>query len=242
MGKMFAIVRREVGAYWSTWTGYIIVAAALFIDGLLFNSFAMGSEPRYSADILAEFFYMASGIAMVSALLLSTRLIAEERQSGTLVLFHTSPVSERQLVYGKFFSAMAFFLFLNVLTLYIPALVMIRGKVSLGHLASGYAGLLLLGGACVAIGMFASSLASNQLVAAVLGALILVTLLVLWMAADIVSPPFKDVFSYVAIHNRHFGPFGRGVVHTEHLVYYASVMVFFLEASVRVLETRRWRG
>lgn len=242
MGTMFAIARRELGSFFSTWMGYIIVASTLFIDGLLFNAYAVGKEPRYSADILAEFFYFASGIAMVSGLLLSTRLLSEERQNGTLVIFHTSPITERQMIYGKFLSVAAFFLVLNALTLYIPGLIMINGKISVGHLVAGYSGLMLLGCAAIAVGTLASAMAPNQLVAGVLGALILVTLLVLWMLSDIVSPPFADVFGYVAIHNRHFPPFGRGIVHTEHVIYYLSAIVFFLESSVRVLETRRWRG
>jgi len=73
--------------------GYVIIAAALVIEGLLFNSFAIGSTPKYSADVLGDFFYFASGISIVSGLFLAMRLIAEEKQTGTIVLFNTSPIS-----------------------------------------------------------------------------------------------------------------------------------------------------
>src|SRR6185312_10448810 len=107
MGKALLVAGRELGAFFSTWMGYIICAAALFIDGLLFNAFAVSNSPKFSADVLSDFFYFASGITMVAGLFLSMRLVAEEKQSGTLVLFYTSPISERQLIYGKFLSALA---------------------------------------------------------------------------------------------------------------------------------------
>jgi ABC-2 type transport system permease protein len=170
------------------------------------------------------------------------RLLAEEKQSGTIVLFYTSPISERQLIYGKFLSAAIFSIVLHILSLYLPALIFINGKVSLGHLASGYLCLFLIGAAAIAITQFASTIAPNQLVAAVTGALLTVTLLVCWMLADVVEPPFKEIFSYLSIHNKHFTPFSQGIVHTRDVIYYLSVIVFFLECSVRALESRRWRG
>ena len=242
MGKCLLVAGRELRAYFSTWMGYIICAAALFIEGLLFNAFAVGNQPKPSADVLADFFYFASGMAIVAGVFLAMRLLAEEKQNGTIVLFYTSPVSERQLVYGKFLSALFFFLITQVLSMYMPGLVFMVGKISFGHLAAGYLMLTLIGAAAIAITLFASAIAPNQLVAGVTGALIVVTLLVLWMVADVVEQPFKDLFGYLAIHNRHFVPFSQGIVHTRDLIYYGSVILLFLECSVRALETRRWQG
>lgn len=242
MGKCLLIARRELGAFFTTWMAYIIGAAALFIDGLLFNAYAIGRNPKLSAEVLGDFFYFASGISMVAGVLLAVRLISEEKQSGTIVLFFTSPISSRQLIYGKFLSALAFLFFLHVISLYMPALIFVHGKISLGHLASGYLVLLLIGSTAIAISLFASTVSPNQLIAGVLGALFTVTMLVLWMVSEIVEPPFKDVFSYLAIHNKHFLPFSEGIVHIKDVVYYLSMIVFFLECSVQALEARRWRG
>ena len=242
MGKVVLVAGRELSSFFSTWMGYIICAAALFIDGLLFNAFAVGNNAKFSAEVLADFFYFASGLSIVAGLFLAMRLIAEEKQSGTIVLFFTSPITERQLIYGKFLSALVFSLVLHALSLYMPALIFIHGKVSLGHLASGYLALVLIGAASIAISLFASTISPNQLVAGVTGALFTVTLLVLWMVADIAEPPFKDLFHYLSIHNRHFTPFSQGMVHTKDVIFYLSVIVFFLECSVRALEARRWRG
>ena len=228
MHKSWLVARRELGSFFNTWMGWIIVASALFIDGLLFNAFAMGQQAKLSADVLGDFFYFASGITIVAGILLAMRLIAEEKQNGTITLLYTSPVTERQIVYGKFVSAVMFVMILHVVSLYLPALIMMKGKISGGHLAAGY--------------LFASAMAPNQLTAAVVGTMITVTMLVLWIVADISSPPFKEILSHLALHNRHFNSFAKGIVKLSDVVYYLSVTIFFLECSVRAVESRRWQG
>lgn len=240
--KIRLIAKRELGSFFTTWMGWIIIAAALFIDGLLFNAFAMGKQARLSTDVLGDFFYFASGISIVAGILLAMRLVAEEKQNGTIALLYSSPVTERQLVYGKFLSAILFAMILHIVSLYLPALIMMKGKISLGHLAAGYINLILIGGSAISITLFASALAPNQLLAAVTGSLITVTFLILWIVADIASPPFKEVFAHMALHNRHFASFAKGIVKLSDVVYYLSVIIFFLECSVRTIESRRWQG
>ncbi|NDE16746.1 hypothetical protein EBZ80_17615 [bacterium] len=242
MRKSWLVARRDLMAFFHTWMGWIIVAAALFIDGLLFNAFAVGQQAKLSAEVLGDFFYFASGISIVAGILLAMRLVAEEKQNGTITLLYTSPLTERQLVYGKFVSALLFSLVLHIVSLYLPALIMMKGKISMGHLAAGYLNLVLIGGAAISITLFASAMAPNQLTAAVVGTMITVTMLVLWIVADIASPPFKEIFSHLALHNRHFNSFAKGIVKLSDVVYYLSVMVFFLECTVRVVESRRWQG
>ena len=113
MNKVWLIAHREISSYFNTWMGYIIIFAALLIDGLLFNAFAIGNKPKFSADVLKDFFFLSSGIGMVAAIFLAMRLLAEERQFGTITLFYTSPISERQLIYGKFISGLFMFLILQ---------------------------------------------------------------------------------------------------------------------------------
>jgi ABC-2 type transport system permease protein len=242
MGKIWLVTKRELNGYFRTWTGYIIVFFSLMINGLLFNSFAIGDQAKFSAEVLEDFFYFSSGIAMVACVFLAMRLLAEERQSKTIVLFFTSPITERQIIYGKFVSALVVFVLLQVFSLYLPSLIFVEGKVSLGHLAAGYLGVILLGTAVLAVSLFSSVIASNQMVAGILGASLTVMLLIFWILSGVTDEPFKEVFSYIAIHNMHFIPFSRGIVHIRDIIYYLSVVVFFLECSVRVLETRRLEG
>lgn len=236
------IVARELRAFFTTWMGYVIGCAALLINGILFNTQAIGDKPEFSHEILYQFFYFSSGIAMVAGVFLAMRLLAEEKTQNTIVLYFTAPVSERQVIYGKFLSVAIFFTLLQVLSLYLPALILIEGKVSLGHLAAGYLGTSLLGFVVLAITLFASVVSPNQLVAGILATTITVIFLVMWTLATVVDEPLREIFSFLAIHNNHFRNFGRGLIDIKDVVYYLSVMVFFLECAVRALESRRVEG
>ena len=120
-------------------------------------------------------------------------------------------------------------------------LVLVNGKVSLGHIAVGYAGLLLLASAALAIGVFASSLARSQVVAAVIAAAALVSMLLLWWVAKIADPPLKGFVSALALHANNFRPFMEGVLQLRFVVYYLAVPYLFLLFATKVLQARRWR-
>jgi len=241
MKTVALLVRRELGAYFNTSWGWVILAFVLLIDGLLFNGFALGGKERYSADVLQDFFYFSSGTTMIAGILLTMRLIAEERQTGTIILLETAPVREAEVVLGKFLGALAFLAIVTALTGYMPALIFVNGKVSIAQILTGYLGLFSLGAATVAIGTFGSSLARNQLLAAVLGAVMLVVMLLGWLIGQISEPPLSEIFSYSALFDRHFQPFMEGRINTEGLVFYASLCFAFLLLATRTLQLRRWR-
>jgi ABC-2 type transport system permease protein len=239
-GGLGLIVRRELGVYARSRGGYVIAALVLAITGLLFNVDAVGSGSKYSADVLADFFKDASGVMMVAGILVSMRLIAEERQSGTLPLLLNSSLTEGQVVVAKFLSAWIFLCVLIGLSLYMPALIFLRGKVSVAHIGVGYLGLFLLGGATVAIGTFGSAIARTQVVAAIVGASLVVLMLVVWLLARIVDGPLGEVFGYLALWDKHFTPFMRGTLALPGVVYYLSVIALFLTLARNSLESRRW--
>jgi ABC-2 type transport system permease protein len=178
---------------------------------------------------------------MLASVFIGMRLIAEERQSGTLVLLATSPVREWQLVFGKFLSALTFLGLMTALTIYMPLLVMVNGKISLAHILAGYLGVLLLGATCIALVTFCSALAPNQLVAAVLGASAVVGFLLMWLLSRVASPPVEDLLAYLSIHDKHFRPFMRGVISIQDVMFYLSLTYVALLLATRVLEGRRWR-
>jgi ABC-2 type transport system permease protein len=241
MSNVWYVLRRELGVYLRSPMGYIIIAVALVIDGLLFNAFAVGSAPRKSSEVIEAFFYLASGPTLGASIFISMRLIAEERQSGTWVLLATSALRDWQVVLGKFLAAVAFLAVLNALTAYMPALVMLHGKISLGHVAAGYTGLMLLGSAALAVGLFCSAVSPNQLVAVILAAGAIGTLVLLWMLSKIASPPVEDLLAYLSLHDKHFRPFMRGLLSLQDVVFYLSLTYVALTMATRVLETRRWR-
>lgn len=236
------IVKRELGQYLSTWSGYVIAAAMLLVSGLLFNVHAIGSSPRYSADVLSDLFFDMSGIVLVGSVLIAMRLIAEERANGTLPLLSGSSLTDGQVVIAKYLSAVAFMAGVLLLSLYLPALVVYSGKVSAGHVFAGYLGLMLLASVAVSISVFGSCLVKSQLVAGIIAGVLIVPLLLMWMLARVVEGPLGDVVGYLALHDKHFRPFMDGNVSTSNVVFYLSVTAFFLVLSRNVLEGRRWRA
>ena len=241
MRNIALIVRRELAAYLKSPMGYIIVALVLAITGLLFNAMALGRGEQLSARVLEKFFELASGVSLFSVVFLSMRLIAEERQTATLTLLMTSPIKEHEIVLGKFLSALIFFALMMALTVHMPLLIFVNGKVSVGHILGGYLGLLLLGSAGLAIGLFGSALGKNQLVALVVSGALVTSLVVFWMLGRVTDPPISDVVTYISLHGKHFPNFMRGVLHTRDVVFYLSVTYLFLLFAIHVLRARRWR-
>lgn len=243
MKPVWLIFRREMGAYLRSPLGYIVAAVVLLIDGLLFNAFAMGSDTaRKSSEVLRQFFYFSSGTTMAASLFLSMRLLAEERQTGTLTLLFGSPVRDYQIVLGKYFSALAFLGGMTLLTIYMPLLILVHGKVTGGHIMAGYLGLLLLGSASLSIGIFASALTRSQLVAILGGTAILVGLILSWLLGAITDRPINELFTWLSLHNKHFQPFMSGLINLQDVVFYLSATYFFLFLATRTLESRRWSG
>jgi gliding motility-associated transport system permease protein len=235
------IARRELGGYFRSMTGYVIAGLVLLIDGLLFNAFVLSAGEMYSADVLANFFYISFGTTVIASVFISMRLLAEERQTGTLVLLTSSPVHDWEIVIGKYLSAMAFLAIITLATVYIPALILVNGKVSLGHMAAGYLGLLLVGSAALAIGVFGSALARTQVLAAIISGVIVVSILIAHLVARVTDRPLKDMFMALALYARHFPPFQAGAIHLRDVVYYVVVSYVALFAAVRVMEARRWK-
>jgi ABC-2 type transport system permease protein len=235
------IYRRELGAYLRSPVGYIVAALVLLIDGILFQGMALGGGRKLSAEVLRQFFYFASGTTMIAAVALSVRLIAEERQQGTMVLLHTSPVRDVEIVLGKFLSAFTFLAGITLASVYMPLLILVNGKISFGQVAVGYLGLLLLGGAALSMGLFASSLTRHQLVAAAVGGALVGAMVLLYYLAQVLDPPLKEVVGSLDLFAQRFTPFMNGVLHLSHVVFYLSVMYLFLLLSVKTLEAKRWQ-
>jgi len=235
------VARRDLAAYTHGFSGYLIVAAVLFVLGLLFQTRGLGAGAQYSHEVLETFFENAGGLVMISGILFTMRSLAEERQLGTDVLLETSPATELQVVVGKWLAAMLVMVGMLALTLYMPGLIFVNGKVSLGHIAVGYLGLALLAGATTAIGVAASSLFETQLPAGILAAVVVVTMLLGWLLADVSDPPFDDILAYAAYWDQHYQEFMEGRLHLRSVVYYLSVTFLFLLGASKVLEGRRWR-
>jgi ABC-2 type transport system permease protein len=243
MSHVLLIAGRELKAYLRSPLGAVIAAVVLLGEGLWFMAKALGDTgaKRLSANVLATCLEGVSGATILACWVLSMRLIAWESEHGTLVLLRTSPVSDRATVLGKYLSVMGLLVVLTLLSAYMPALIFVNGKVSVGHILVGYLGILMLGSAVTAIGLFGSAVAKNQIIAAIIsGALVLVFVL-LWLVAKVSEPPIRAFVDGLAIHHLRQRDSLTGVLRLENVVYYAAMTFFFLLAAIKTLEARRWR-
>lgn len=238
--NVLLIARREFAGYARSPLGALIVSASLLASGITF--YVLGLSTRdISSEVLFQFFNGTAGVVTVAALILAVRLVAEEHQTGTMVMLNTSPISPASIIMGKFVSAFAMVVLLTTLTVYMPALIFVNGKVSIGHIAVGYAGLLLLGASVIAIGLFASSLTRSQVVAGLITAGICGLMYGLGYLAQNTDPPINTFLSALGLYHQNITPFMKGVLSLGGVVYYCSITYFFLLAATRVLDSRRWR-
>lgn len=241
MRAISIIYRRELGAYLRSPFGWVIAAILLLINGILFQGFAMSGE-KLSAIVLDRYFNFASAIPLFGGVLLSFRLLSEERQNHSMVLLNTSPIRDSEIVLGKFFAALTFLTILLALSIYMPIMIKVNGKITTAQVLVGYLGLILLGAATLAIGLFGSALTRQQLVAAVASAAMVSIMCFIHLLADKVDPPLKDVLNQVDLWWTHFQyGFQKGVLNLKDVVYYIAVTYFFLLLSTKTLEAKRWQ-
>ncbi|MCL6649227.1 MAG: ABC transporter permease [Chloroflexi bacterium] len=233
--KVFTIAGKELRSYFASPLAYVVTAGFLVITGIFFAlSVILTSEAslRFALDNFRV-------ILLFITPLITMRLLAEEQATGTIELVLTSPVRDWELVVGKFLGALALFGVMLGLTLYYPFLLFLYGKPDPGPIVSGYLGLVLLGAGFIALGLLTSALTKNQIVAAVLA---FAVLLLLWLASpigDVFSGPARDILHYLSALD-HYSDFSRGVIDTRDVVYYLSLAVAGLFATVQVVGARRW--
>lgn len=248
MRTIQAVAWKEIQVYFSSPTAYIVALIFLFFTGVFFT-FGLGTA--FPEASLSNFFvgidfgiYAIGGVTLMLVLLapaLTMRLLAEEQKLGTIELLLTSPVRDWEIILGKYLAALVFLLGTLALTLYYPLLLFIYADPDPGPIYAGYLGLVLYGAAALAIGMLTSTLTSNQIVAFVVAAGILLVLYFTDFAALVVGQGiWANVIAEMGIKS-HFDDFNRGVIDTKHIVYFLSVIAVFLFLSIRALESRRWR-
>ena len=242
MKKLFAIMGREWRAYFLSPLAYVILTAYMFLNGFIFSRIvAFLSTPgvpreRFLSLMFTNTYFWIFTLFIVP--IITMRLLAEERKSGTLEVLLTSPVSEATVVLGKFLGALGFFL-----VVWIPSLIFIlylgsRTSIDYGAVASGYVGIALIGAYFIAIGVFASTLTKNQIVAAILTFAMLIPLFSAGLFQAGADPSRQTVIDYLNMWD-HMDEFARGIVDTRRLVYYLSGMAFFLFLSTVVLSSKK---
>ena len=236
MNKITVIALKEFKSYQTSPMAYVVTAIFLLLTGFFFST----SPATYTETSIKGFLGVGGILLLLLASVLTMRLLAEERKLGTLELLMTAPVRDSEVILGKFLGSLSILAVMLALTLYYPILLIAFGDPDLGPIGTGYLGLFLLGSTALAIGLFASSLTSNQIVAAVVAGGILFALWFIGTAAEFLPEALRKIFGHLSL-SFYFPDFIRGVIDTRGVVYYLSITVLFLFLAVRSLENAKWR-
>ena len=237
MSSTFIITRREFRSYFDGPIAYVVLGLSLTIVGwVVFRDYWTINR----ATLAPLFQYLPWALVILVIPAVTMRLLAEEKRTGTIELLITMPVRDLDVVLGKFLATLALFFVMLLLTVPYYFFINRLGNVDWGPVASGYLGLLLLSAAGTAMGLFASSITENQIVAFMLTFCSLFVLWILDYVGAAAGGWLGDFFGFISFQRR-LMPFTRGVIDLRNVVYFLSVAGFFLFLSVRSLESRRWK-
>lgn len=236
MSKIFAIAGRELRSYFMSPLAYVVAAFFMVVAGYLFSLILYHTK---QANLQPLFSNLAVMFLLITPAL-TMRLIADERKTGTIELLMTSPITDRDLVIGKYLSSVVYLAFLLALTLVYPLILAFTAQPDWATIWTGYLGTFLLGASFMAIGVLASSLTANMIVAAMITFAFSLVVWLLPSAGQMFGGTAGDVMTYLSVMN-HQENLGRGVIDTIDLLYYASFILAALFLTIRSVETYHWR-
>jgi len=240
MKNILAILMKELHTYFVSPMAYFILFMFLGVSGVLFVTlyFIQASHYQWPATIQPACIYMAW--TLIFFLPATTmRLFAEERKTGTIELLMTSPVTDIQVVLGKYFANVLLFIIMLSLTFFFPLYIILYGNPDLGPIFSGYLGLLLLGMLILSIGIFISSMTNNQITAAVTSFGIIFLLWLIGFASRLPGILGK-IFNYLSL-MEHFQDFSRGIIGLHHVIFYLSITILCIFLTIKSIESAKWR-
>ena len=246
MRGVLATMGRELRAYFLSPLGWVVATGFLFFQGLSFQTIVdYLNDPRAPGMTPLDFFFGGTLFYWLALLfvapVLTMRLLSEERKTGTLEMLLTAPVTETQVVLGKFFGALTFYVFLWIPTLVYALLLERHLDLDWGPVGAAYLGTLGIGALFLSVGLFVSGLTRSQVVAAI-GSFALLFLLFLpaFLEFLVNDPTLKAVVDYANLY-AHMDEFSKGIVDSRRLVYYLSGTAFFLFLTSRAVEANKGR-
>jgi len=254
MSNILAIAQKELKSYFASPIAYVIIGFFALVFGYFYivsiNVFLqmamqMGVPGQGQVNInnmaIRPLLQNVSVVALFVLPLITMRTYAEEKRSGTIELLLTSPLTDFQIIMGKFIGAVALYALMLAITLPHMAVLFIYGNPEWKPIVTGYLGLLLMGASFISMGLWISSLTRNQIVA---GMITFAMFLLLWTinwAIDSAGPTMQKILTALSITD-HFDDFAKGVIALRHLVYYLSFISFGLFLTAKSVDSERWRG
>jgi ABC-2 type transport system permease protein len=250
MQAYLTLTRRELSTFFVSFTGYVIIAAAVFLMGLCFVNMLTLLKDSPTVTPLIQLFFSTAYFWLIILLVtpvITMRLFAQEKYSGTFETLMTAPVSDLQVVLAKFTGAMIFYMIMWLPS--IGSMFILRyyvrnvGIFDPGLLGSTFLGIFLIGCLFISLGCFASSLSRSQVIAAMLSFTLGFTLFLLsYLSGNLpaIRGWVAEVFRYMALFDQ-MSDFAGGMVDTQHIVFYVTLTFWFLFLTLRVVEGRRWK-
>ena len=254
MRNVLTLADKELRSYFSSPIAYVIIGLFALLFGYFYYAYLYifirssaemmqggGRAPNINQQMIASVLQNSAVIILFVMPMITMRTYSEEKRSGTIELLLTSPVTDVQIILGKFFGAMGLYVAMLAVTVLYIAILFWFGNPEWRPIAAGYLGLLLMGGCFISVGLLISSLTKNQIVA---GTLTFATFLMLWIInwiGESSGPMTREILNYLSI-TEHFNDFARGVIDTKHLIYYLSFITFGLFLTAKSVDSERWRG
>lgn len=254
--KIWPVFKKELRLYFTSPIAYVVITIFLLIAGYFFYSIlaffslvsmqsvmnpAMGRDLNVTDSVMRPLFSNLSVILLLLMPLLTMRLVAEERRSGTIELLLTYPVRDGAVLISKYLAALTVYALMLGLTLLYPGILLYFTRVEWGPLATGYLGLVLMGALFLAVGVLASSLTENQIVAAVVTFGIVLMLWVIGWSADYAGGPWGKILAHLSL-VEHNDSFSKGVLDTKDVIYYLDLTLLALFLALCSLAARRWKA
>ncbi len=231
---MYSIFKKEFKSYFNSPTAYVMIGLFIFISSMLFYMNLASATAEYNYNLN----YMALILVLIVPIL-TMKVLADERKSGTEVLLITSPASLTSIVVGKYLAAFAVFLVMTGITLIYPIILAVLGEPAVSEIIGGYIGFILLGASFIAFGVFASSLTESQIISAIVS---VVGLLLMWLLQGIapgLGGIWAKILNWFSLYSR-TEDFFSGILSLGPIVYYLSFSAVFVFLTIRVIEKRRW--
>jgi len=259
MRNIYLIAKKEFQAYFTSPVAYVVITIFLVITGYFFyNLFASFSTLSFQAStnpaiakqqnllnitetVIRPLFGNMGTIMLLMMPLLTMRLFAEEKKSGTIELLLTYPISDMEVIIGKLAACIAVFVLMLSATVTCPILVMVFGEPETGPIITGYLGLFLMGTAFISLGLFTSSITENQIVAATLSFGVLFLFSMMGYSFSFMGPALGRFIMSISLIG-HMEGFAKGIIDTTDIIYYFIFSALFVFLTLRVMESKKWRG
>jgi gliding motility-associated transport system permease protein len=257
MGNVVAIAQKELKSYFSSPIAYIVIGLWALLYGYFFvailsffvrqsmqmNQFGMQGPQAMNVNqqLIRPLLQNVTILILFLMPMVTMRTYSEEKRSGTIELLLTAPVTDFQIILGKFFGALALYVIMLAVTALHIGLLFVYGHPEWKPIVTAYLGLLLLGGCFISLGLLISSLTSNQIVAGMVTFAVFLLLWVITWVGSFGGPTFDKLTTYLSIID-HWDDFGKGVIDTTHVIYYLSFITFGLFLTAKSVDSERWRG